>query len=68
MVCEGCTSQDGSCGPGLVCITTTSLGESPNPWTYQSQCAHYCCDDGDCGSGTCDKTVLGSSIVGVCLW
>ena len=22
-------------------------------------CAHYCCDDGDCATGRCDKTMLG---------
>lgn len=30
-------------------------------------CARYCCDDGDCGTGTCDKTYLGDPNVGLCV-
>lgn len=30
-------------------------------------CVAFCCDDGDCGGGLCDKTVIGNATVGVCL-
>ena len=40
--------------------------------TCLNQCAKYCCDDSDCGAGTCTKTLMGSALfmnapnLGVC--
>lgn len=42
-LCESCgdAAADGNyCQPGLACV---------------SKCARYCCDDSDCGTGTCTK-------------
>ena len=52
-----CAACDNSAGPfcvaGAHCIGT--------------QCAHYCCDDGDCGTGTCSKDITMDPVVGVCV-
>jgi hypothetical protein len=56
-LCGACDYATGVfCGAGTHCA-------------YPSQkCAKTCCDDGDCGTGTCDKTTLGlPSGVGVCM-
>lgn len=59
-LCEGCGdgASDGLyCQPGMTCV---------------AQCARYCCDDADCGMGTCTKTINGMAIfptatgLGVC--
>jgi|RhiMetdeSRZDD1v2_1073273.scaffolds.fasta_scaffold501883_2 hypothetical protein len=40
-VCEVCDNTVPlECGPGLQC-------------TFANECGRWCCDDGDCGSGTC---------------
>lgn len=44
-ICDMCgsASSDGNyCQPGMTCV---------------AQCAKYCCDDGDCGTGKCTKTI-----------
>lgn len=52
-VCEACDNSNGPyCGPGLSCL-------------QDGGCAHYCCNDGDCGTGTCD--IAKGDTVGVCL-
>jgi hypothetical protein len=53
-LCEPCgSSGDGDyCMPGLTCLEA---------------CARFCCDDGDCGSGTCNKELLEDPNVGVCV-
>jgi hypothetical protein len=51
-VCEPCGQNNKYCSPGFTCI--------------QGQCAAYCCDDGDCGGGICDKTMTLAG-AGVCL-
>lgn len=68
-LCQPCDQQDPSgpfCTEGTTCFRpdgTMSLGS----------CARYCCDDGDCGGGTCVKTAAGSAWfvqapdIGVCL-
>lgn len=66
-VCETCNLfLDPICGPGMHCFPVA-------PGT--SQCARYCCDDADCGTGKCvvDQTVafgaplLHKTKVGICL-
>jgi hypothetical protein len=55
-LCEACANDTGTgpyCGPTMGCLTT-------------GLCARYCCDDGDCGSGRCDKDGVPGG-VGVCL-
>ncbi|AKT38631.1 hypothetical protein [Chondromyces crocatus] len=52
--CEACGSAAGWCAPGNTC--------APG-----GKCARYCCDDADCGTGTCDKDVLGVATVGLCV-
>ncbi|EYF00978.1 hypothetical protein [Chondromyces apiculatus] len=53
-ICEPCSQSVGYCAPGGTCVPG-------------STCARFCCDDGDCGTGTCDKTLLNSTDVGVCV-
>lgn len=53
-ICGTCDNMKGPfCEAGNHCIGT--------------QCAHYCCDDGDCGTGTCNKDILKDPMVGVCV-
>jgi hypothetical protein len=63
-LCEPCDLQvDPICGPGMHCFAGSS------------QCARYCCDDADCGTGKCalDQTmVFGAPLLkqtklGICL-
>ena len=63
-VCETCDLfVDPICGAGMHCFAGTS------------QCARYCCDDADCGTGKCvlDQTaafgapLLNNTHVGICL-
>ncbi|MFO0762880.1 MAG: hypothetical protein U0359_40970 [Byssovorax sp.] len=51
-LCETCGSQDGFCAGGLTCLGT---------------CARFCCDNADCGAGTCDMSFGFASNVGVCI-
>jgi hypothetical protein len=44
-----CAACDASAGPFCV-AGATCIGEPP-----AATCAKYCCDDGDCGDGTCIK-------------
>jgi hypothetical protein len=58
-LCGTCDDASQFCKPGLRCrhqVAGDKLG----------QCARYCCDDGDCGSGKCDKTNLTEG-VGYCV-
>jgi hypothetical protein len=43
-LCDACTGGEGSCGPGLACLTS-------------GNCAKLCCEDADCGGGgnVCQK-------------
>ncbi len=53
-LCDPCgnAANGNYCQGGMLCFDT---------------CAKYCCDDGDCGTGTCDKTLLPDPNVGICL-
>ena len=49
-LCDVCPSdQDEWCGAGMTC-------------GLDALCTRYCCDDGDCGTGTCD---LANAVEGV---
>lgn len=50
-LCQDCSSQLGFCKSGATCIGT---------------CFKLCCDDGDCGSGHCDKSHAQYLPAGVC--
>jgi hypothetical protein len=53
--CEMCDESAGPfCEAGHTCLS-------------DGACAAYCCDDGDCGTGKCDKTILMDPQVGVCV-
>ncbi len=52
-VCAKCDSSGPYCAPGLACLEST--------------CMVYCCDDADCGGGTCDKPSIGAGQLGVCV-
>lgn len=58
-LCGTCDYAGQFCEPGLRC-RLQAAGD------LQGQCARYCCDDGDCGSGVCDKTNLKEG-VGYCV-
>lgn len=54
-LCGECPGEgDNFCGPGTTCL---------------GQCAAYCCDDADCGTGTCSFDTLAPEVpgVGVCI-
>jgi hypothetical protein len=59
-LCDPCGVDPGDggvadyCGVGLTCLDS-------------NKCAAFCCADGDCGGGTCDKSYLGDAKVGVCV-
>jgi hypothetical protein len=55
-VCDACDIDMGPfCAPGERCLS-------------DGGCARYCCDDGDCGTGRCDKFQLFiPQGVGVCV-
>lgn len=56
MACGTCDNQAVACAGGLTCGGTGG------------QCIKFCCDDGDCGSGKCDKQgTTNSPDVGVCV-
>jgi hypothetical protein len=53
-LCGAC-GQNNYCQPGFTCL--------------QGQCQAYCCDDGDCNGGICDKQKVagaGKGVVGIC--
>jgi hypothetical protein len=50
-LCGPCDDKSTACLGGLTCLS--------------SQCAKFCCADGDCGSGVCEP--IGSFGVGVCV-
>jgi hypothetical protein len=50
-LCAPCGPEVGWCAAGLSCL---------------GPCARYCCDDGDCGSGFCDKSLVDGNI-GLCV-
>jgi hypothetical protein len=58
-MCAACSNANGPfCAPGFHCNEDANGGK----------CAHYCCTDGDCGTGTCDMTSLMlPNGVGICL-
>ncbi|MDW8250447.1 MAG: hypothetical protein RMJ98_14215 [Myxococcales bacterium] len=55
-MCSVCGQNDSNyCQSGFTCI--------------QGQCQAYCCDDGDCNGGICDKQKIlgpGKGVVGIC--
>ena len=51
MLCQVCGDVDGYCQGGSTCVDI---------------CVKFCCDDGDCGTGTCDTTLIGDG-VGICV-
>jgi hypothetical protein len=58
-ICAACDEMMGPfCNPGMTCLG--------------GECAHYCCNDGDCGAmATCDMTVGPTDNemkVGVCVY
>lgn len=55
-LCATCGANDNDyCMPGLTCL--------------DGQCMKYCCDDGDCGTGVCEKSyyAVPDAPVGVCI-
>ena len=53
--CDACDEKAGPfCEVGHTCLP-------------DGACAAYCCDDGDCGKGKCDKTIIGNVDIGVCV-
>lgn len=65
-VCEPCGGEAGFCGPGLSCFRNVLI--SPTGVELTGVCARACCDDEDCGGGTCAaKVTAGAAKVGVCL-
>lgn len=56
-LCDTCSN---SAGP--FCMGGTHCNEDANG----GQCTHYCCDDGDCGTGSCDTTGMPDG-VGICV-
>jgi hypothetical protein len=65
-LCDACGGEDGFCGPGLTCYQRITIGT--DGLTVTGKCARSCCDDGDCGGGTCgSKATVGGTSVGVCL-
>ena len=64
-LCEPCGGEDGFCGSGLSCIQSVTI--DPDGVNIRGGCARYCCDDGDCGSGTCGETVtVDGQTIGLC--
>jgi hypothetical protein len=57
-LCGTCSNMNGPfCAAGTHCLEDAAGGT----------CAHYCCDDGDCGTGTCNKDIIMDPNVGVCI-
>jgi hypothetical protein len=56
-----CGSCDNANGP--FCLPTMHCSETNGGFA----CTRFCCDDTDCTGGHCDKTVLQSDPVGVCV-
>jgi hypothetical protein len=53
-VCQTCDNSSANgpfCGPGTTCLNSSATA---------TVCAHYCCTDADCGSGTCTTMVQGT--------
>lgn len=71
-LCEACDQQAMN-GPFCTEGTTCFSPNGPDGFGSLATCARYCCDDGDCGGGTCVKTSSGAAWfiqapdVGVCL-
>lgn len=61
-VCGDCGADDLGCIGGATC-------PADDGWPGGFSCAKYCCDDGDCGSGTCYKDGIATpdAPVGICL-
>jgi len=57
-LCDPCGGGNGFCEGGLSC--NAPMGGTPT-------CAKFCCDDGDCGTGTCDFDATGDPAVGFCV-
>jgi hypothetical protein len=65
-LCQPCGDQDGFCQAGLSCFP--SFDFAPDGVTVTQRCAKPCCDDGDCGSGTCSvKVTVETGEAGLCL-
>ncbi len=53
-LCMACGESDGWCAAGFHCVA--------------GQCARYCCEDSECGAGTCDKAYFeGGRPAGICV-
>jgi hypothetical protein len=57
-LCQACDLTNGP-----ACVGTATCVPTPNG----NECARYCCDDTDCGSGHCDKTTFQSDPIGFCV-
>jgi hypothetical protein len=58
MVCGACDDMNTACQGGATCLIPSGA--------MMGKCGKYCCADGDCGTGVCNKgsTPFG---VGICL-
>ncbi len=57
-LCAMCDDTVGpACAPSSTCV----------PTAQGNTCAQFCCVDGDCASGHCDKTTLQTDPVGICV-
>ena len=65
-VCEACGPDAGFCGAGMTCFQSVSIGAEG--LVVSGACGRACCDDGDCGAGTCQQKVdVSGGSVGVCI-
>jgi len=66
--CYSSTTHRSLCQPcdeNTFCVGGLACPAQQTGWPGGSQCARYCCDDGDCGSGKCIKdgiVALGGAI------
>jgi hypothetical protein len=68
-LCEDCGNEVGFCTAGSMCFASYRF--EPDAVVLTRQCARYCCDDADCGTGRCSfvlKTGDGQAVsVGACV-
>jgi hypothetical protein len=64
LLCDACNYNFG----GTYCFRGHTCGDGLGDISVTGTCARYCCDDGDCGTGTCLKGVFSSADpdVGIC--
>lgn len=68
--CSGCLSGSGtSCDtdPLLADVSTCLDASCSAECGAPGECARFCCTDGDCGTGVCDKDLTGDANVGICV-